>query len=101
MITEWIKQGVMGDLHPIAQKGLGRVVRLYERYGYHNFYVTSIRESNHMPGALHYIGRALDFKQQRLSTEAIERELGPDWDVVEYSEKGVVHVEYDPKKEDM
>lgn len=91
----WFKQGVLGELAPIAQKGFGKVVRLYEREGLENFYVTSIREGNHSAGSLHYIGRAFDFHHQDVEASKVKAVLGNDWDVVVYDT--FYHAEYDPK----
>jgi len=91
----WIKQGVMGDLQPVAQKGFGKVVRYYEARNYKNFYVTSLRESNHSHGSFHYIGLAFDFRSQGLPGSEIKTLLGHHWDIVDYGE--FIHAEYDQK----
>jgi hypothetical protein len=92
-MTVWIKQGVIGDLQTVAQKGLGRVAHAYEGHG-KDLYVTSIRESNHSPGSLHYIGLAFDIRPG-LDLDLIKTVLGPQWDVVNESDH--IHCEYDPK----
>ena len=93
-MTVYYKQGVIGDLQPIARKGLGRVAELY---GFHGefIYVTSLRDGNHMAGSLHYDGLAFDIKQGRRPIEQIKDTLGPGWDVVEGPT--YYHCEYDPK----
>lgn len=93
-MTVWIKQGVIGDLQPVARKGLGRVAKLY-KFNRQDLYVTSIRDGNHSDGSLHYDGLAFDVRpNDQISTKAIKEVLGPDWDVV--NEVNHVHCEYDP-----
>ena len=94
-MTVWIKQGVIGDLQPVAQKGLGRITKLYASHGL-DLYITSVREANHGYGSFHYIGYALDFRQLEVPIEAIKEALGPGWDVLK-SNNGAVHAEWDPK----
>lgn len=91
----WLKQGVRGELKPIAQKGLGRVAKLYEKLGKKNFYITCIREGRHMPGSLHYCGLAFDFQPQNVFIGEIRNVLGVEWDVVGHLSH--FHAEYDPK----
>lgn len=93
-MTVWIKRGVMGDLQSIAQKGLGKLIAMYEDYGL-DFYITSIREGNHGPGSFHYLGLAVDFKKHGGDLQIVKNILGPDWDVIEHPTH--VHIEYDPK----
>uniref|UniRef100_A0A6M3IX10 Peptidase n=1 Tax=viral metagenome TaxID=1070528 RepID=A0A6M3IX10_9ZZZZ len=94
-MTVWYKQGVMGDLQPVAQKGLGRISRLVHTHGEH-LYVTSIREANHSAGSLHYIGMAFDIiPSDAVGMNEYRNALGPDWDVVD--EGNHIHCEYDPK----
>lgn len=84
----------MGDLRPEAQKGFGKVAKLYNAMG-KNFFCTSIREGNHGKGSLHYIGFAWDFKKQGISINKIKDILGQKFDVID--EGTHVHAEYDPK----
>jgi len=91
----WLKQGVRGELKPIAQKGLGKVVKLYKSLGEQNFFITCIREGVHMPGSLHYCGLAFDFQSQKVFIGEIRNVLGPDWDVIGHLTH--IHAEYDPK----
>ena len=93
-MTVWIKRGVMGDLTIPMQKGLGRVIQLYEGNGL-DFYITCIRDGNHSPKSLHYIGNAVDFRgHEEFSSFQIREVLGKDFDVV--PERTHIHVEYDP-----
>ena len=85
----------MGDLQPVAQKGKGRVAKLYESKG-KDLYITSIREGNHSPGTFHEIGLAFDFRKNRVALRDIRKALGPGWDVLT-SNNGAVHCEFDPK----
>ena len=91
----WIKQGVLGDLQPVARKGLGRVAKLFETKG-RDLFITSIRDGNHMAGSLHYDGLAWDERDDvRFQLIEIREALGPGFDVV--PEKDHIHCEYDPK----
>jgi hypothetical protein len=96
-MTVWIKQGVMGDLSREMQKAQGRMVNLYASKGL-DFFITSVRESNHSGGSFHYIGMALDFKRQGVSMQEIDAALGAGFDVIEYTDaRDIFHVEHDPK----
>lgn len=92
----WTQQGATGDLQSVAQKGLGKVARLYHANGL-DLYITSLRDGTiHCPGSFHYIGLAFDFrKASRVSRGMLVSTLGDDWDVIEHSTH--YHVEYDPK----
>ena len=94
VMTVWFKQGVMGELVPKAQKGLGRVAKLYHRKKL-DLYVTCIRESNHLPGSFHYIGRAFDIRARGVSKEEILKALGVGWDVIYYTRYRIFHCELD------
>lgn len=93
-MNTWIKRGVLGDLTPITQKGLGKLIKLYHNNGL-DFYITSVKEGNHSEGSFHYIGQAFDFRKQEVNINKIRGLLGPDWDVI--NEKTHFHAEYDPK----
>jgi len=91
----WYKQGVVGDLDTVTQKGLGRVAGLFESKG-RDLYVTSKREGNHGLGSLHYIGKAFDIRgAENVSKNEICEVLGPGFDVV--VESNHIHIEHDPK----
>ena len=90
----WYKQGVWGQLHPIAQKGLGRLAALHDENGV-DLCITSIQEGTHSPGSLHYCGMAFDFLKQFIKIADIKEALGKEWDVID--EKTHYHAEYDPK----
>jgi hypothetical protein len=91
----WFKQGVMGQLSPQAQKGFGRVARLYHDDG-QDFFCTSLGEGTHSAGSLHYTGDAFDFQANKMRLVSIKKALGDDFDVVP-SNSGAIHAEYDPK----
>ena len=98
-MTVWYKQGAIGDLQPIARKGLGKLSTLFASHGL-DLFITSLRDSNHMSGSLHYDGLAFDVKYNRqisnlVSLKMIKDTLGPDWDVVQ--EPDHVHCEHDPE----
>jgi hypothetical protein len=94
--TVLFKQGVCGELRPEAQKGFGRVARLFLENDL-DFIVTSIREGNHMPGSLHYVGMAFDFRKGIFKKADIMSVLNADWDVVEHETS--FHCELDRKIE--
>ena len=94
MCAVWFKQGVMGDLRPIAQKGFGRVAQLYISKG-KNLFVTSIRDGNHGYGSFHYLGLAFDLKKEGVKAKEIRDAVGPGWDLVIHGSH--YHLEYDPK----
>ena len=94
-MTVWYKQGVLGDLQPVARKGLGRVARLFETKD-DDLFITSLRDGNHLAGSLHYDGLAFDMADDPgYLIDEIRFVLGPDWDVVD--EGNHIHCEYDPK----
>ena len=97
-MTEWIKQGVLGELNIPMRKCHGRLVRLYEKYG-KDFYVTSRREGNHSSGSLHPDGGAEDFVKQGVPIREIRETCGKGFDVVNVRgfEGTHIHYEYDPK----
>ena len=94
-MTVWYKQGVVGDLQPVARKGLGRVARLFETGG-DDLFITSIRDGNHMAGSLHYDGLAFDIRDNpKYPLLEVRQTLGSGWDLVPESDH--LHCEYDPK----
>lgn len=94
-MTVWFKQGVCGDLQAVAQKGLGKIAKFQSP---NHLHVTSIRDGNHTPGSLHYIGMAFDLEYiTHRDVKIYKKLLGSDWDVV--GERTHVHCEYDPKAE--
>lgn len=95
-MTVWIKQGVIGDLQPIARKGLGKVHDLHSQHRV-DLFLTSLREANHMAGSLHYDGLAFDILPNlNIALNEIKQVLGPQWDVI--NEQTHIHCEFDPKK---
>lgn len=92
----WSKQGVMGCMSNPLRKGWGRVVsECYWAKGKDAF-ITSIREGNHSPGSLHYNGDAVDFKRNGVHIAEIKKAAGKDFDVIEYYDMDIFHLEYDP-----
>lgn len=93
----WIKQGVMGHMSNPMRKGFGRVAhKCYWNKG-KDIYITSIGESNHDPGSLHYDENAVDIKRNGAHIKDIKEALGPDFDVIEYYDMDIFHMEHDPK----
>ena len=94
-MTEWIKAGVCGHLNHQAQKCKGRIIKLYKKNDC-DFYLTAVRDGNHMPGSFHPIGDAFDFLYGTgISEASIRQAAGPGFDCVFHS--GHIHIEYDPK----
>ena len=94
-IEVWIKEGVMGDLHPMLQKELGKIIEHHEENGYVNFYILSKREGDHKPGSLHVIGQAVDFASD-MPYDRLRAIVGLDFDLKYYREKSRYHLEYSP-----
>lgn len=89
------------DITPETLDGLLKCCAVYIHRG-QNFTVTSLNDSKHMRGSLHYKGRAFDLRTRDLSgilpevmKGKLEAVLGKDFDVV--VENDHIHVEYDPK----
>jgi len=89
-----IKQGVCGDLQPIAQKGYGKVAQLYLDNNC-DFIVTAKRDgADHLPGSFHYLGLAFDFDKGPFKKPDIEAVLYKPWQIIEHETH--FHAEYDP-----
>ena len=86
------KQGVIISLAPIAQKGFGRVAKLYFDNN-EDLIVTSGREGTHMPGSFHFIDMAWDQRKGSLRKADLLAVLGQGWQVIEYDTH--YHCEYD------
>jgi hypothetical protein len=97
MPNEWIQSGVLGVLQPIMQKAHGRMVKLFYSKGL-DYFTTSRREGDHMPGSFHPLGLAEDAALQRVSIEEISEVLGPGFDCHVFGNGKFFHYEYDPKK---
>ena len=75
---------------------------VYEDFGY-GMVVTSITDSKHSAGSLHYAGCAIDLRTRDIEdkamiikiTETIRKRLTKDYDIV--LEKDHIHIEYQPK----
>ncbi|MFA7288303.1 MAG: hypothetical protein WC055_05425 [Melioribacteraceae bacterium] len=75
---------------------------VYEDFGY-GMVVTSVTDSKHSAGSLHYAGCAIDLRTRDIKdkamiikiTETIRKRLTKDYDVV--LEKDHIHIEYQPK----
>lgn len=74
----------------------GRLIDFYKFRG-SDFFITSKGEGNHNRASCHYEGDAIDFKRKGFSKSDIVDVCGSDFDVVEYSNLDIFHVEYDPK----
>ena len=93
----WVKQGVCGPAARQIRRAIGVLAELYGTYN-DDLFITSICDSTHAAGSLHYDGNALDFKRRNVHIKAIREVLGADFDVIEYTDvRDIFHVEYDPK----
>ena len=77
---------------------------LIRRYSIEPCVVTSVNDSRHRIGSLHYQGRAVDLRTRHLNRSEAEsfadevRDcLGPDFDVILEWNPPHLHIEYDPK----
>ncbi|KKM78649.1 hypothetical protein LCGC14_1357890 [marine sediment metagenome] len=96
-MTVYYKDGVVGDLQPVAQKGLGRLDRAHSaRVRSALTIVTSKRDGNHMAGSFHYIGLAFDVRPfEGWDKARYLKAFGHGWQVIVNND--YVHCEYDPK----
>lgn len=98
-----LKEGVsLNGLDPIVYYHLTAIDAIHRVVVHRDAIITSGTEGKHMQGSLHYRGRALDLRTRDLSPskreelrDALERGLGPGWDVI--LESTHIHVEWDPK----
>ena len=97
----YTKQGVAGDLHPIAAKALERTAVFFGDHGDSTLYLTSIKDGNRDSVTLHPYGYAFDiglpfnFNIYDVFNN-FKKHVGPGFDVVIESDH--IHIEYDPKK---
>lgn len=90
----WYKQGAVGDLSVPMRKALGRIAKMAQANG-EDVFVTSIRDSNHSLGSLHYDGNAVDIRPlNKTPISDIRIKLGIDFDIVD--EHNHWHIEFDP-----
>lgn len=90
------KQGVrIIGLRPELLAGLLVCESVYNKHDI-PFLITSVTDSTHSRGSLHYVGFAADLTSvpDKIVNE-LKKELGGDWDVV--NEKTHVHIEFQPK----
>lgn len=99
-----LKPGVrLGGLKPEALYAITATERCLSEHSVRDTVITSISDGRHMPGSLHYIGHAFDFRRRDLTPELVDaivkdlaEALGEDFDVV--LKPTHVHVEYQPKR---
>lgn len=101
MSRTWIDMGCSGMLSPEAGRGLQRVRALYMHEG-KDLYIYSVGEGDHQMNSRHYgcpiaFSDAFDFGIGGVDKAKVKAALGNDWDVVRYDDRGIFHVEYDPK----
>lgn len=94
-----------GDLQPQLLFGLWVAAQVYAKHGAVEMWITSLDDSRHSRGSLHYRGLAVDLRTRSLPggslgrvAQEIAAELGrrlaPGFDVV--LEADHLHLEYDP-----
>ena len=93
----WLKEGVWGHMSNPLRKAWGRVVHTCYWEKGKDAFITSKGEGNHDPGSLHYDENAVDFKRNGAQKGDIKDAAGSGFDVVEYYDKDIRHMEYDPK----
>lgn len=101
-IMIWKKIDVQGDCHHILWKAMKYVEQLLKQV-----YITSIRDGVHSITSFHYIGRAIDFKRSGKNKKQLREAVNKfcrdyqipeqDFDIIEYPELDIFHLEYDPK----
>jgi hypothetical protein len=99
-----LKAGVrLANLTPQIVLALMVADQEYRKSGF-NLVVTSISDSKHGIGSLHYSGQAADLrtrtvpvKHRQSLRDTIARMLGPEFDVVLESDH--IHLEYDPQQD--
>jgi len=98
-MSVWVKEGVCGDLSREMTKEHGRCVKFYASKGL-DFFVTSRKEGNHIPGTFHYRGDAEDFRARGISYELLADHISAGFDLVQFwvGDVAFFHLEYDPKK---
>jgi len=87
----------MGKMSNPLRKGWGRVVHKCYWHKGRDAFITSIGEGNHAPGSLHYDENAVDFKRNGIHIGDVRDAAGKGFDVVEYTDKDIFHMEYDHK----
>lgn len=101
-MTIWLKDGVKpAGMRPELLLGMIVALSVYQKYEY-DFVITSLLDSKHSRGSLHYSGAAVDLRtrhmkqeHKRLIANEINEALGPDYDVI--LEKDHIHMEFQPK----
>ena len=102
------KLDVQGDVHPTLWKCFGYIAREIAKNGFHDIFITSIREGTHALTSFHYIGRAIDFKKGKITKGIIRLGIAKfclkygisenDFDLIAYNDsRDIFHLEYDPK----
>jgi len=97
-------------LHHMLWKLFGYICRKYKEKN-KDVHITSIAEGLHREGSFHYIYRAIDFKREgfikkdiRIMVNDFCTKYGErlkvrtqDFDLLEYDDKDIFHLEFDPK----
>jgi hypothetical protein len=107
-----LKAGVsLSNLQPQAALGLQIAAGCYGMVGMEEMVVTSVNDSKHRSGSLHYAGAAFDLRSKTVRTNDIEKlvsylkmSLGADFDVViedfqtnTRQANEHIHIEFQPK----
>lgn len=91
----------MDDLTPQILLALIIADEVYKAHGV-EMWITSINDSGHMKGSLHYKGRAVDLRVRNIPAEhrfkipkILKSRLSPGYDVIDEGDH--IHIEWDPK----
>lgn len=89
------------DIKPGILYAFPIIEEIYQHFG-HECVITSLNDSKHMKGSLHYKGQAVDIRTRYFDSNTLAqvynelvRRLGKKYDVV--LEGNHIHVEFDPK----
>jgi len=99
-----LKMGVdHSRLKPEISKHLDAIDEIFKKETGFEAVITSTYGGDHLARSKHYLNLAIDFRRPALLPQArrvhsgIVLALGRDYDVILNTEKGYIHVEYDPK----
>lgn len=93
-MSVWYKQGVFGELHPLAAEGLRITAALYTEYS-EDVYITSVRESTHGAGSYHPNGLAWDQRPGKVPIDVHRKRLGPPFQIIDHGNPRHRHIEFD------
>lgn len=97
-----LKPGVsLAGMRPELLLGIIVSQEVFRDYGF-PLTITSVTDSHHSPGSLHYLGVAADFRTRDIPKTTLvalvgvlRSRLGPDFDII--PEPDHLHIEFQPK----